>query len=777
MCDIPRNLKFSFWVILFLVISHSLLLPAGKKKSKKEYSSVSYPILYEFSEKSDFITSLKLSQLLYKNRKYKEAFGLLVNLIETTPGNYVINPSFVKAVTSRNRYENKFYYTLIGAREYLFKLFEDFCKNAPEPCKDYIRNVFREVPAHLKNIGTFIKYTYLLIESVQLSRLVFSLYEMFKYYAIFGDGFDKYLPFYYCAISPAGYNNECSLLYHYYMINYHNMEFINAIFPILGHKKAANSLMKQFQNFFSIYSGDIQYEKTISHKESKKGVLQRKHVKTIAQNSDISLEKLCVIDKLDIVNLLGKTKEDNDTTHPGFELYFDFIPTFFGNYKASKYIDLIAYSSSSGIKFISIKADVSKKIVRCNQIDWYIPLDFGRLETNSDIRPANDENETLPRIQPIFSEKTKVNIMPFSFAMYKNKLYALHQIEGYISDESSFVRPGTQVKFIVKIPKYAISAFNLVEEGKLKWSNMLEKPEMKIPKEILSQISSSMTFISPFSISRGKLYAGAVSLEREEVKHYILSLDALTGKVLWILPISSNKLPTTKKNIPEVLTRYFALKPLITEDAIYYYTNSATLVCVNRYTGNIMWQIKFKENNLTAYPGGWSNNEIVLRNNYLIFTPQDMNNIFIVDIHNGTLVDAIPSNFAGERYRYLLAPIENEQNRIVLQGSKSILVYNFESEEARIDFIDLGECETINKGVVIKNFVLLPCSSGLVSVNMDTQKIKFLEKWPKDNIKPDGAGEEKPTDNKNNFIYLQYTKNYLLLLKSDSLEIFKLKVD
>jgi outer membrane protein assembly factor BamB/tetratricopeptide (TPR) repeat protein len=298
----------------------------------------------------------------------------------------------------------------------------------------------------------------------------------------------------------------------------------------------------------------------------------------------------------------------------------------------------------------------------------------------------------------------------FAPAVHDGRVFAnLITAVGGAEDQLGFVR----VKF--PFSRRALFAFDAAT-GKLLWN-----VGGKLHGDTLGEIA---TFSTGPTAEDGRLYIGATrqKISTDLFEHYVLCIDAATGRILWATFTASGG---TEINLFGNSTRECLGTPVaVTEDSVFVSTNHGVIAALEKKTGRIRWTWRYRQLpvmptrnvNVTKNPLGWVNSPPVAARGIVVVTPTDSPYLYGLNARTGLLV--------WERLR-------GRDVRVIYGVKDATLVLGGE----RLEFCDIRtgrptdataspEIGATGRGVVAEDGIYVPCRDMLRKVGWDGRWIE-----------------------------------------------------
>jgi outer membrane protein assembly factor BamB len=298
----------------------------------------------------------------------------------------------------------------------------------------------------------------------------------------------------------------------------------------------------------------------------------------------------------------------------------------------------------------------------------------------------------------------------FAPAVHDGRVFAnLITAVGGAEDQLGFVR----VKF--PFSRRALFAFDAAT-GKLLWN-----VGGKLHGDTLEEIA---TFPTGPTTEDGRLYIGAIKQKRSTdlFEHYVLCIDAATGKILWSTFTASGG---TEINLFGNSTREAMGSPVaVTEDSVFVSTNHGVIAALEKKTGRLRWTWRYlqlpvrptRNVHVTKNPLGWVNSPPVAARGIVVVTPTDSPCLYALNARTGLLV--------WERLR-------GRDVRVIYGVKDATLVLGGE----RLEFCDIRtgrptdataspDIGATGRGVVAEDGIYVPCRDMLRKVGWDGRWIE-----------------------------------------------------
>ncbi len=245
------------------------------------------------------------------------------------------------------------------------------------------------------------------------------------------------------------------------------------------------------------------------------------------------------------------------------------------------------------------------------------------------------------------------------------------------------------------------------------------KPLWKLGGVLRSGVlEENATFSTPPTPEGGRLYVGAVrqKLPTEPFDHYVLCLDAATGKILWSTFVASGG---TEINLFGNSTRESLGTPAaVTEDSVYYCTNHGAVAAIEKKVGRLRWAHLYAQipprPTRSPFPSrsrlGWVNSPPVAAHGVVAVTPMDAPAAYGLDARTGELRWAHPRE-SGIRTMVGLRDVT-----LVLGGEGLEFL---DVRTGKLAAMTGPELRGTGRGVVAEDGVYVPAIDGLRRVNWD----------------------------------------------------------
>ncbi len=157
------------------------------------------------------------------------------------------------------------------------------------------------------------------------------------------------------------------------------------------------------------------------------------------------------------------------------------------------------------------------------------------------------------------------------------------------------------------------------------------------------QLEDNATFSVPPTPEGNRLYVGAIrqKFNTDPFHHYVLCLEASTGRVLWSTFVASGG---TEINLFGNSTRESLGSPVaVTEDAVYYCTHHGAVAALEKRTGRLRWAFRYAQLPISPTRSiyvaknrlGWVNSPPVAAQGMLAVTPMDSPYLYVLDARTG----------------------------------------------------------------------------------------------------------------------------------------------
>ncbi len=304
---------------------------------------------------------------------------------------------------------------------------------------------------------------------------------------------------------------------------------------------------------------------------------------------------------------------------------------------------------------------------------------------------------------------------PVGEIMFENRLvYAttVHEGRVYANLMTAVDRPDDQLGYVrVKFPFPRRALFALdAHTGELLW---------KLGGQIRSDVlEENATFSTPPAPEGGRLYVGAVKqkLATDPFEHFVLCLDAATGKVLWSTFVASGG---TEINLFGNSTRESLGTPVtVGEDSVFYCTNHGAAAAIEKKTGRLRWVHRYVQNPVRPTRSiyiskqrlGWINSPPVAAHGVVVVTPLDAPSAYALDARTGELRWARPR---AEEIR----TIYGLRGATLVLGGEGLEFLDIRS--GKLLALTGPELRGTGRGAVAEDGIYVPALDGLRRVGWD----------------------------------------------------------
>ncbi len=241
-------------------------------------------------------------------------------------------------------------------------------------------------------------------------------------------------------------------------------------------------------------------------------------------------------------------------------------------------------------------------------------------------------------------------------------------------------------------------------------------------------LEENATFATPPTPEGNRLYVGAVKqrLSTDPFEHYVLCLDAATGRILWSTFVASG---FTEINLFGNSTREsFGTPVVVAGDRLYYGTNHGAFAALDKRTGRLQWVARYAQ--LPILPTRsihvqknalqWVNSPPVVSGNVAVYTPTDSRYLYGFEASTGRR----------------LWRVEREPEMRLLYGAREDLLVVGGEE---LFFFDLGTGRCLGtfrprspgagRGVLTPDSVFMPTRDGVATVRIDTRAEVDFRRW------------------------------------------------
>lgn len=293
--------------------------------------------------------------------------------------------------------------------------------------------------------------------------------------------------------------------------------------------------------------------------------------------------------------------------------------------------------------------------------------------------------------------------------VFANLVTALGQGE----DQLGYVR----VKF--PFPKRALFALDAYT-GRLLW-RLGGHPKTDTLEE-------NATFATAPTAEGDRLYVGAVKqkLSTDPFEHYLVCVEASTGKILWSTFIASG---LTEINLFGNSTRESLGSPVaISGDTLFYGTNHGIFAAVEKKTGRLRWTYRYAQLSvlptrsiyIQKNPLQWVNGPPLASGNVAICAPTDSRYCYGFEAATGKRLWRL------ERSEAMRVLCGVRDRTLVIGGDELHFV---DATNGRIlDRVDLRS-PGAGRGVLSDTMVYFPTKDGVEYVRLDTRKTVDFRRW------------------------------------------------
>jgi outer membrane protein assembly factor BamB len=321
------------------------------------------------------------------------------------------------------------------------------------------------------------------------------------------------------------------------------------------------------------------------------------------------------------------------------------------------------------------------------------------------------------RLPPPQGEVMFDNRVVYAPVVHDGRVFAnLIAASGGAEDQLGYVR----VKF--PFPKRALHAFD-AHTGRLLW-----KLGGRLRADALEE---GATFASGPTPEGGRLYVGAVhqKYNTDPFEHYVLCLDAATGRVLWSTFVASGG---TEINLFGNSTRESLGTPVsVGPDAVVYGTNHGVVAALDKRTGRIRWTAKYRQ--LPVMPTRsvyvhknrleWVNSPPVIDSGIVVATPTDSPAVVALEAKTGRMIWECPRGNG-------LRSIYGVKDGVLVLGGERIELLDLATGTPRVPPSGL-ELGGTGRGVLAPDGITVPCRDGVRRVAWDgTWDAASLRRWP-----------------------------------------------
>lgn len=308
--------------------------------------------------------------------------------------------------------------------------------------------------------------------------------------------------------------------------------------------------------------------------------------------------------------------------------------------------------------------------------------------------------------------------------------------------------------------KYEVNYNSLLsvdrKTGKLNWklggvTDVEEKKESSLSDNTLEQLSKQEPIEQKFKdvisfqqapiIWDNKIYASCIyqPAQTDPFYHYIVSIDAKTGKILWKTFIASGFLELNFFNNPANTPFGSFLKH--DKDNIYYLTNMGAIACVSKDDGRVKWIRKYEQYELEPpfnpyvvnfMPTSMLDSQILLtpgdekselQQNSLVFAPVDSPFIYSIDSATAQLNNFKSLYIRPKDIQFLLNAFNG---KVILQSKNHLFAFDIKTGELLWKTLNLN---ILGRAALSKNYAYLPTAEGIVKVNLKNGKVEATLEW------------------------------------------------
>lgn len=307
------------------------------------------------------------------------------------------------------------------------------------------------------------------------------------------------------------------------------------------------------------------------------------------------------------------------------------------------------------------------------------------------------------------------------------------------------------VKF--PFPKRALFALDAAT-GRPIW-RLGGKPRGDAPEDIAS-------FSAPPVPDGDRLYVGAVRQlhSTDPFEHYVLCLDAATGRVLWSTFVASGG---TEINLFGNSTRESLGSPVcVTEDSVYYVTNHGVVAALDKADGGLRWAYRYRQ--LPVRPTrsvyvrknelGWVNGPPAASRGIVAAAPTDSPYLYAFDARTGERLWERPRDRE-------LRSIWGARENVLVVGGRGLELLDLRTGELAAPPPAPDDVRGTGRGVLAEDGIYVPAEDKLRRVRWDGSCDEDRSfPWPA------GAGEEFSGGN------LLVTDGTVVLAGQDALRVY-----
>lgn len=271
-------------------------------------------------------------------------------------------------------------------------------------------------------------------------------------------------------------------------------------------------------------------------------------------------------------------------------------------------------------------------------------------------------------------------------------------------------------------PKRALFCFDAYT-GRLLWRLGGEAGEAEFDRMI--------SFALPPTPVGDRLYVAAVKqrLPQELFEHYVLCLDAATGRILWKTFVATGG---TEINLfGNSVRESQGSKVAVLGDDLFYGTNLGVIVCLDRVSGDIKWITRYQQvpirptRSVTPRrnPFTWINNPVVATRDALIVTPCDSTLLYAIDPRNGRILYTLDG-----RQHEVNAVYGVNENHLVLGGSE-VKVFDLRTGRLLASMASRRGVRGVGMGTLSSKYVYFPTVAGLSVLDLATRQEVYFQAW------------------------------------------------
>jgi len=301
----------------------------------------------------------------------------------------------------------------------------------------------------------------------------------------------------------------------------------------------------------------------------------------------------------------------------------------------------------------------------------------------------------------------------------------LHEGRAYVTLVTHVLEPEQQQGYLqVKypFPKRALFCLDALT-GRVLW-RLGGNPDGPEPDD---QLSFSM---APTALD-GRLYVPAVQqrLAQDPFKHFVLCLDAATGRVIWRSYVASGG---TEINLfGNSIREAVCSKVAVTAERVFTCTNLGVVAALDRETGSVEWALRYLQLPIRPtrqfppprYGLTWRNNPVVATDEAVIAAPVDSSELVALDPSNGRVLYTI------DQARHRVNSIYGVRGQTLVLGGEFVRLFDAPTGRLIAQLEPFGRARGAGTGTIAGSRVYHPTEAGLSILDLDTRREAQFMPW------------------------------------------------